>query len=257
MIYAEETITKRIKADSVSLLTLFHWKIIFSFLENVNSVKAVNRKFLDFLVRSYITRITVIMECTSASKFTPRLSKMFKKRIAGIQVLDLSEWKCLNASSLNRIIRLKAFRHLKQLILGDCVNVNAEVLDIPKGIYVSATTKNLRVMLLNVKRGMSSFFERFTVFMHSFDPSNGGVDFFLEVCTVLNVQVKETLEEGEIPLSLAAVYDFCYGNANMVYCYPDQMTACFQVTGVFAIRISVLIVVTEVDSVFWLDFMNA
>ena len=158
---------------------------------------------------------------------------------------------------VDRIIRLKAFRHLKQLILGDCVNVNAEVLDIPKGIYISATTKNLRVMLLNVKRGMSSFFERFTLFIHSFYPSNGGLDFFIEVCTVLNVQVKETLEEGEIPLSLAAVYDFCYGKANLVYCYPDQMTACFQVTGVFAIRISVLIVVTEVDSVFWLDFMNA
>ena len=185
MIYA---VSKRIKVDSIHL---FHWKIIFSFLDNVNSVKEVNRKFFEFLVRKGITSIKVLKEHSTTRFFASKLCKMLKMRMGRVQVLDLSEYTTVNASTINRILQLKAFRQLKHLILGDCVNVNACFLNIPKGIQISATIKNLRVMFLNMKRGMSTFKDRFSVFFHSLDPTNGnGLDFFIEVCTFLNVQVK-------------------------------------------------------------------
>ena len=82
---------------------------------------------------------------------------MLKTRMGRVQVLDLSEWISLNASAVNRTIQLKSFRHLKQLIFGDCVNVNARFLNIPKGIKTSAMIKNLEVMFLNIQHRMSTF----------------------------------------------------------------------------------------------------
>ena len=52
-------------------------------------------------------------------------------RKGGVKILDLSEWTNVNASSVNQLISLKAFCGLKELILGDCVNVTARFLDIP------------------------------------------------------------------------------------------------------------------------------
>ena len=71
-----------------------------------------------------------------------------------------------------------------------------EVIDIiktiiPKGINISASIKNLEVMFLNIRNGMSTFKDRFSVFFYSLDPTNGpGLDFFIQLCTFLNVQVK-------------------------------------------------------------------
>ena len=106
------------------------WKYVFSYLENLNTVKEVSRLFVN---RNWITRISVKMDL-SVTRYTPKLRKMFKTRKGGVKVLDLSQWTSVNASSVNQIMSLKAFRGLEELILGDCVNVKARFLDIPRGI---------------------------------------------------------------------------------------------------------------------------
>ena len=78
---------------------------MFSYLENLNTVKEVNRLFMN---RNWITRITVKMDI-SVSRYTPKLRKVFKARKGGVKILDLSEWTNVNASSVNQLISLKAF----------------------------------------------------------------------------------------------------------------------------------------------------
>ena len=174
------------------------WKYIFSYLENLNTVKEVSRLFVN---RNWITRISVKMDL-SVTRYTPKLRKMFKTRKGGVKILDLSKWTSVNASSVNQIVSLKAFRGLEELILGDCVNVRARFLDIPRGIKITASpSNNIEVHLLNMKNGNSSFKEKLNVFYSALRYEES---FFLEVCDVLDLQMVEIT-----PLTYTELYNLC------------------------------------------------
>ena len=181
------------------------WKYVFSYLENLNTVKEVSRLFVN---RNWITRISVKMDL-SVTRYTPKLRKMFKTRKGGVKILDLSQWTSVNASSVNKIMSLKAFRGLEELILGDCVNVRARFLDIPRGIKITASpSNNIEVHLLNMKNGNSSFKEKLNVFYSALRYEES---FFLEVCDVLDLQMVEMT-----PLTYTELYNLCAGKVSPI-----------------------------------------
>ena len=227
MIYAEETVSKRYKIDVITFISSANWRYVFSFLENLNLVKEVSRKFVD---RNWITRIAVKVNFLP-TPFTRKLSKMFETRQGGVEFLDLSKWKRANARAVNLIIQLRAFRQLKELNLGDCENITAGNLQIPAGIKIIASGNNPGVRFLNIKGGMSTFQERMEVFYDSFKPSNGGFPFFTEVCEALKVEIEDYVEEDEEPFTLLKLYRICAGNFERMLLCEEASSGLIKIRG--------------------------
>ena len=196
MIYSEESMEKRQKmSNELEFLHEVHRKYIFSFLDNLNSVRTVKRNFINL---HWITRIKIILD-VSPSVLTWKLCKLLKKREGGVEVLDISKWSRVNSSTVNRLLKLKALRGLKELVFDDGgETIDWKYLRIPPGIHIRVAMWNVPLSFLNVKGGKSTFRERIMLFhqiLH-FGDLLSVWPIFKELCTVLKVQFKG-MEEAE------------------------------------------------------------
>ena len=188
------------------IMDTISWRPIFSFLENLNTVKLVKRSFVDLnWVRSIKT--THNMVCTDILK---KLIKIFKKRQGGVERLDFSFWCLLNASSLNRMLKLKVFRGLKEIRLDYCTNIDTEVLRIPSGIRIASANGSYEVLLYAVKQGTSDFMQRVLLFVNSLSGAYG-LDFFMRVSAALCLEIEQDNDNDEEDMSTETFYFLIVG----------------------------------------------